>query len=79
MTCQPHPPIADWTRNLTSRWLALKLGLAPSLKLGRAPSLKLGLAPLLKLDLAPDAFAGCGRLRVGTAHARRATFQCSPP
>jgi len=25
MTCQPHPPIADWTRNLTSHGLALKL------------------------------------------------------
>lgn len=26
MTYQAHPPMADWTRNLTSYWLALKLG-----------------------------------------------------
>jgi hypothetical protein len=37
MTYQALAPIADWTRNLTSHWLAFKLGLAPSMKVGLKP------------------------------------------
>jgi hypothetical protein len=37
MTYPAHAPIAAWTLNVRSQWLAMKLSLAPSLKLGLAP------------------------------------------
>jgi hypothetical protein len=66
MTYQARAPIADWTRNLRSHWLTMKLGLVPALERDEAPpltpglalALKLGLAPSMKLSLAPYVSSG---------------------